>query len=252
MGCVYQAKNKINGMCYIGKTIRTLKDRQWSHISNGQTITYFSKAVKKYGLDGFDWKILLESDNDELLCWFEKYSIKLANTKNPFGYNLTDGGEGTSGRVISEEEKKAILIRNTGKKRTEEQKKRMSEALKGRITSEETRKKMSLKRKGVPHSKEWSQHISEAQKGISRSPRSLETKQKISQTLKGHSVSEDTRNKISKGHIGKKMSKEFCKKMSIRQLGTKQSESFKRKMSIIMKNRPRNSDGTFIKFNGLK
>jgi group I intron endonuclease len=252
MGCVYQAKNKINGMCYIGKTIGSLKERQWGHIANGQTITYFSKAIHKYGLEGFEWTILLESNNDELLCWFEKYCIKLSQSKVPLGYNLTDGGEGTAGKIMSEEEKKAISIRNTGKKRTKEQKKRISESMMGRIVSKETRKKMSLKRKGVKHSKEWCEKISLANKGRYRPSRSLNIRQKISQTLKGHSVSIETRNKISSKHKGMKMSKEFCKRISISKLGSKQPESFKRKMSIIMKSRPRNPDGTFIKIIGVK
>jgi hypothetical protein len=56
--------------------------------------------------------------------------------------NLTDGGEGASGHVKSEEAKKKISEANTGKIRTEEAKKKMSEAKIGKPLTEERKKKL--------------------------------------------------------------------------------------------------------------
>ena len=52
--------------------------------------------------------------------------------------NLTDGGEGVSGRITKLESIEKRVAKNTGKKRTLEQKKRMSLAQKGRIPTEYT------------------------------------------------------------------------------------------------------------------
>jgi hypothetical protein len=57
--------------------------------------------------------------------------------------NMTDGGEGCAGRVLSEETKKKLSDSHKGKKFTEEHKRKLSEAAKKRKASEETREKMS-------------------------------------------------------------------------------------------------------------
>ena len=66
--------------------------------------------------------------------------------------NRTDGGEGASGRVLSEEHKKKIGLSNRGKllgfKRTEEFKQKISKTTKGKEISAKTRKKLSNALKG--------------------------------------------------------------------------------------------------------
>lgn len=72
--------------------------------------------------------------------------------------NLTDGGDGCSGRLHSEETKLKIKLSNIGKhygkkghlgkKHSEETKKRWSEIRKGKTFSMETRLKMSESRRG--------------------------------------------------------------------------------------------------------
>ena len=58
-------------------------------------------------------------------------------------YNMTNGGEGRSGLIHSEETKRKISEKNRGKKRTEEQKQKLREAQKNQ--SEETRRKKAHK-----------------------------------------------------------------------------------------------------------
>jgi hypothetical protein len=57
--------------------------------------------------------------------------------------NMTDGGEGCAGRVLSEETKKKLSDSHKGRKKSEAHRKALSEAAKKRKASEETREKMS-------------------------------------------------------------------------------------------------------------
>ena len=71
--------------------------------------------------------------------------------------NKTDGGEGTSGYIVSKETKRKISEANKGRTHTEESKRKMSEANKGeknpnfgKKASEETRRKLSEANKKRP------------------------------------------------------------------------------------------------------
>ena len=92
-------------------------------------------------------------------------------------HNRTDGGEGSSGCIPSEETKR-----------------KLSEVNKGKIVSEETRKKISETSKGKTLSEE---HI-----------------KKISEANKGHAVSEETKRKLSEAHKGNTLSEEHKRKLS--------------------------------------
>ena len=99
---IYIATNKINGKSYIGQTINSLKQRKKRHLwdaSNKRTIIYFHKALRKYGFNNFNWKIICKCNDIKSLNKLEAYYIKLYNTfKN--GYNLTIGGTGTGFKKI--------------------------------------------------------------------------------------------------------------------------------------------------------
>jgi hypothetical protein len=102
--------------------------------------------------------------------------------------NLTEGGEGASGRIAKLESIEKRVAKNTGKKRTPEQKKRMSLAQKGRAPAEYTKEQKA----------EISRKISESQKGKSKSDA---MKAKLSQLNKGKSTglrSEETKQKMRK------------------------------------------------------
>ncbi len=110
-------------------------------------------------------------------------------------YNMTDGGEGSSGRIHSEETKKKLSEAHTGKTLSEEHKRKLSEVLKGKTLSEETKRKISeahkgkiSNRKGVILSEETRKKISEASKGNTNmlgKTHSEETKRKQSEANKG-------------------------------------------------------------------
>jgi len=116
-------------------------------------------------------------------------------------YNRTNGGEGPSGWVPSEETRRKI-----------------SEAGKGHIVLEETKIKMSEARKGKTHSEESKIKMSEARKGKTQSE---ETRRKNSEAHKGKTHSEETRRKISEAKKDKTHSEESKRKMSEAKKGAK-------------------------------
>ncbi len=124
MGCVYKAENKVNGKCYIGKTVETIESRivkhEWN--ANNSSEYAFHRALRKYGFDNFEWEILYESNDEEELEGAEIFYIEDYESFGSNGYNMTDGGEGTSGFIFSEESK--IRMSKSQKKRFEDPKER--------------------------------------------------------------------------------------------------------------------------------
>lgn len=165
---IYILTNKSNGKRYVGLARKSFAGRLKDHFANKQSI--IGKALRKYGVDGFDIQKIVY-DKDDLPYW-EKYFISGLNTKHPNGYNLTDGGEGLinpSPIVIEQLRKNAKRSPNNrhfgGHQHSEESKKRisesllvamsdpdikkkMSEAQTGRVVSEETKRKISLSKQG--------------------------------------------------------------------------------------------------------
>jgi hypothetical protein len=105
MRIIYKFINRINGKQYIGKTIGSVEKRKQRHMEdvNNGSDCIFHRAIRKYGIDNFDFKIydytglvtekeLLEIEQDEILR-FRTY----VNFEDSNGYNMTLGGEGSSG-----------------------------------------------------------------------------------------------------------------------------------------------------------
>tara|TARA_R110000868_G_scaffold377804_2_gene643175 strand:+ start:1164 stop:1760 length:597 start_codon:yes stop_codon:yes gene_type:complete len=87
-------------------------------------------------------------------------------------HNKTDGGDGSSGAVRSEETRRKLSETKTGKNnpnygkiRSEEHKRKLSESNKGKKRSEETRNKQSEVHKGKKHSEETRKKQSEGNMG---------------------------------------------------------------------------------------
>lgn len=131
-GWIYYIKNKVNGKMYVGKT-NNFERRKLEHFEKKElSCPVLAKAYKKYGIDNFimvpilSFKAINNTVLNQVLNALERLYIKKYNTyKN--GYNLTEGGEGTSGY-----------------KHSEETKKKMSIAAKNKIVTKEARHKYSL------------------------------------------------------------------------------------------------------------
>ncbi len=182
---IYKSENKLNGQVYIGKTILSLENRRQEHIYTvgRHKNTYFHNAIRKHGIDNFEWSVLTETDSESKLNALEKFYI-MAYRKMGLIYNLTDGGEGSSGRIYSEETKKKMSDSHKGKKLkpfTEEHKRKIAE--KTRNMSEEQRQKIRESNSKRVHTEE--------------------SRIKRSEKLKGKKLSDETRAKLSASRKGK-------------------------------------------------
>jgi group I intron endonuclease len=105
---IYKIENKINHCIYVGKA-KDIQNRwrqhKWAAKKNNQTHLY--RAIRKYGIENFDFFIIETMDLKEYIkngSKREKYWIKYYNTYlDPKHYNETEGGEGTLGWVPSQE-----------------------------------------------------------------------------------------------------------------------------------------------------
>jgi group I intron endonuclease len=100
-------KNLIDGKMYIGKTKYTLEHRKKEHIKSidKRVNSLLYRAIKKYGIDNFEWSVLCECKSEDELNKMEVDYISKYNTFNS-GYNMTTGGDG--GYTFSDEVLKRI------------------------------------------------------------------------------------------------------------------------------------------------
>lgn len=146
---IYKIVNKINGKIYVGQSV-DIEKRWGEHRYNIQyhyKKNHLYKAIRKYGLDNFEFSVIVECD-ECMLDEFEIGIIKLHDTTNPDkGYNKMTGG--ANGRPTDETKQKMSISKQN--------------------MSVLTKQKMSDAKKGKPKTKEHKQKISEAGKGNKRS-----------------------------------------------------------------------------------
>jgi group I intron endonuclease len=154
---IYKVTNQINQKSYVGKTELSLSRRKSNHLSDAKRGCEFAfhRALRKYGEENFAWEVLEDIIEDKLsLDDRERFYIALYESFGPKGYNMSEGGEGQTGWVPTDEtrakwsaQRKGKTPWNKGKAKlktvlTEEEKiirkadadRRRSETLKGRKT----------------------------------------------------------------------------------------------------------------------
>ncbi len=141
--------------------------------------------------------------------------------------NKTNGGDGTSGRVLTEETKKKISISNKGKTG--------SNGFKGKQHSIEAKTAISNSKRGTIGTFTGKTH-------------SEETRKKISNARKGKPLSEEHKRKVGDAFRGKKITEEHKIKISQSKMGTKHSEETKLKCGIKNKGKKWWTDGIHCKF----
>ena len=104
---VYIHINKINSKKYIGITSQD-PERRWGVKGSRYKKGAFKNAIKKYGWDSFYHIVLCSNKSKEEAKEIEKYLIHICNSKAPYGYNMTDGGDGTSGFEMLKETRTKI------------------------------------------------------------------------------------------------------------------------------------------------
>lgn len=110
---IYKITNVVNNKVYIGQS-KDINKRWYSHRSelngNKHNNEHLQNSWNKYGCDSFKFEIVELCEQSELnnkeIYWIDYY-----DSSNPdLGYNLTKGGDGTLGRVVTEEEKMKIYL----------------------------------------------------------------------------------------------------------------------------------------------
>lgn len=180
----------------------------------------WNRIVKKYG---YKIKIIHEFDSRAEAEEMEVYYIHLygrLNNKTGILANLTNGGEGCTGYIMSEETKRKIIEYKTGKKHSAETCLKKSIALKGRKPHPNT----LAARKLVPY-KGWN-------KGQKMKE---ETRLKMIASKTGQKLTEDHKNKISAKLKGRVFSDEHRRKNSEALKGRPKSEETKKKLSEAAK-----------------
>jgi group I intron endonuclease len=117
MGIIYKLTSP-SGKNYIGQSVHDFQKRWKQHISSSSKQSKdrryhsaLSRAIRKYGKDGFKTEILLECD-DEHLNMYEESFIKTYSAFNPiFGYNLTSGGDNSFTMSASVKDKMSLYHR---------------------------------------------------------------------------------------------------------------------------------------------
>lgn len=99
MAYIYGIKNRINDKWYVGQSIYFPKERWRMEIAGYESHNMvISKAIRKYGVENFDFTILEEIEEEKL----DEREIYWVENKNSYlgGYNSTRGGKSHIGYRI--------------------------------------------------------------------------------------------------------------------------------------------------------
>jgi group I intron endonuclease len=102
-GIIYKVINKINGICYIGQTRSSITHRKSQHKfkSKNGSKGLLHTAIREYGWENFEWKIIDSCSSENMLNEYEVKYINQFNTLKPNGYNMTLNKYGFLGTDLS-------------------------------------------------------------------------------------------------------------------------------------------------------
>jgi len=241
---LYQYTHKANGKSYIGITYRISKrhkEHTKCHYKKNVTDA-FHRAIKKYGIDAFNFRILAYLDNIAEAARIEHEAIISFGTLSPNGYNLISGEVGTEyagpmspelklklskmfsgelnpsyGKPMSEDNKRKLIESHKGKKQTEEHRRKITETLikRRKILSPEEieRKKITTKERRKAYGKAKREESKRLHGPRPERSSWNKGKHPVS-SRKGKHTGQVPWNK------GKKMTDEYCQIVSIAKKGT--------------------------------
>lgn len=136
---IYLVVNTVNDKKYIGITTKDVQTRWKEHLKAARLDSPFAihRAIRKHGEEVFVVSILEETnDKTREIALIEEHDTRA------WGYNLTDGGDGTLGLTHSEEAKQKIGASLKGKTAGDKH------YMWGKSLSAETKEKLSSSLKG--------------------------------------------------------------------------------------------------------
>jgi hypothetical protein len=280
-GIIYVARNRVNGKLYVGQTVYGLETRRrWHRNKSNYPDTVFERAVRKYGIDGFEF-VEVQNCNDKLcLNEAERWWIKNLDSMVPSGYNRDRGGSG--GCPVTPETRKRMSEAQLARKQNPSEETRRKLSWNASHLSPETIEKRRIAATGKKHTEDTRKHLSEVAKKRSTPERMKamsqkaaekgwtdEMKAKVSKTLrekhangwspnKGRKwtpeqhakkklqvVSEESRKKMGDSRRGKPRSEETKKKIGDAHRGKKLSPEHVAKMSASRKGMMAGADNPF-------
>ncbi len=109
---LYVITNKVNGKQYCGISVNY--ERRWREHCTGHGSKLVFYAIRKYGIENLDFTVVCKG-TEAYVKEMEIRAIRMLNTKAPNGYNISEGGEGTTGVIPSEETRKKMSKAQTGR-----------------------------------------------------------------------------------------------------------------------------------------
>ena len=158
--------NKINGHSYIGKA-KNFNKRHKEHVNNSKNkkakdYNYpFHKAIRKYGIDNFEIKILAENVSEEKIGDYEIFFIeRYKSLKTQNGYNIAKGGINCNNNFEGKTDEEMNEIRNNMSKNHADVKGKNNPMygvhrygenapMYGKLHSEESKKKISKSKRKI-------------------------------------------------------------------------------------------------------
>lgn len=208
---IYIIRNIINNMIYVGFSDdpeRRFKKHKQCAIRGSRACLH--RSMRDFGIENFVLEIVYQSwDFEDCLKIMEPYFIRKYRSFGPAGYNSTFGGEGTIGYKYTEEQRKRMSVKRTGRIPWN---KGIPMSEKAKQKNRETHLGTKNFNFGKPKSEETRKKIS---RGNTGKIRTVEMNQKNRNAKIGIQKSEDHKRKISESHLGIRPSDEARKKQSI-------------------------------------
>lgn len=235
---VYQIKNKLNNKVYIGSS-KGIECRFYEHRKklrkNNHDNAYLQNSWNKYGENNFEFKIILECKEEELIQKEQIIINELKSFERENGYNICEvANKPWMTEDIRNKISNTLAGRtpwNVGKSHSEEAKEKMrgkrpsisgaNHPCYGKEISNETKEKIRI------GNIDWNKTNTSNRKGMKHSN---ETKEKIRQSHLGKTLSDETKMKISESNKGKTMSPitkekfEIIRKSKMRKIGQYKDE----------------------------